>query len=100
MAPCSKSRKSGYDVRWRWGPAPALSHVVAEERNGAVWSLLSELEAADREVLVLRGIEGRAHKEVGALLSISPENAMARWHRALKRLRARLPASVFEDLRD
>jgi RNA polymerase sigma-70 factor (ECF subfamily) len=77
-----------------------VNHVISEERSGLVWALLSELEPKDREVLVLRGIEGRSHKEVGALLSISPENATVRYHRALQRLRSRLPASVFEDLVD
>lgn len=77
-----------------------VSHVIAEERNGLVWSVLTELEPIDREVLVLRGIEGRPHKEIAALLSISPDGAMMRYHRALKRLRARLPSSVFEDLED
>jgi len=77
-----------------------VSHVISEERGGVVWSALSELELKDREVLVLRGIEGRAHKEIGALLSISPDSAMTRYHRALQRLRSRLPASVFEDFGD
>jgi RNA polymerase sigma-70 factor, ECF subfamily len=77
-----------------------IGHVISEERSGAVWSALAELEPKDREVLVLRGIEGRSHKEIGTLLAISPDSAMTRYHRALQRLRSRLPASVFEDLGD
>jgi RNA polymerase sigma factor (sigma-70 family) len=77
-----------------------VSLVISEERSGLVWSVLSELDPKDREILVLRGIEGRPHKEIGALLAISAENAMARYHRALQRLRARLPSSVFDELGD
>ena len=54
----------------------------------------------DREVLVLHGIEGHPHKLVAARLGLTPENVGVRYHRALKRLRELMPASVFDDLAD
>lgn len=77
-----------------------VSHVVAEEFRGQVWAGLKELPAQDREILVLRGIEGRAHKQIAALVGLTPENVAVRYHRALNRLRALVPHSAFEDLED
>jgi RNA polymerase sigma factor (sigma-70 family) len=77
-----------------------VSHVVAAERQGRVWSGLEELPAQDREILVLRGIEGRPHSQIAALVGLTPENVAVRYHRALKRLRTLLPDSVFDDLVD
>lgn len=86
------------------GPALAVetrgvvTHVVAEERKGLVWAALDGLSETDREIMVLRGIEGRSHKDVAARVRLTPENAAMRYHRTLKRLRDALPDSVFDDL--
>jgi RNA polymerase sigma factor (sigma-70 family) len=77
-----------------------VSHVVAEEIKGVVSSSLRGLAPQDREIVVLRGIEGRPHKEIAARLGLDPDNVALRYHRALKRLRELVPASVFEDLED
>jgi RNA polymerase sigma-70 factor, ECF subfamily len=77
-----------------------VSHVVAEEHKGQVWACLNELAPVDREIMVLRGIEGRSHKEIAARVELTPDNVMVRYHRALKRLRALVPASVFDDLQE
>ena len=75
-----------------------VSHVVAQELKGRVWACLDELDAADREIMVLRGIESRSHKDVAARVGLTPENAAGRYYRVLARLRELLPESVFEDL--
>lgn len=77
-----------------------VSHVIAEESKSLVWSCLEELSEQDREILVLRGIEGRAHKDIAARVGLTAENVAVRYHRALKRLRALVPDSVFDDLED
>jgi RNA polymerase sigma factor (sigma-70 family) len=75
-----------------------VSHVMAGELKGAVWAALNALPRDDREVLVLHGIEGRPHKEVGARIGLTPEHSAVRYHRAIKRLREQIPVSVFDDL--
>jgi RNA polymerase sigma-70 factor, ECF subfamily len=77
-----------------------VSHVVTEEHRGAVWKTLETLPPEDREILVLRGIEGLSHKEVADRVGITPENSAVRYHRLLKQLRDRLPGSVLEDLEE
>ena len=78
--------------------AASSRHVVAEEHKGAVWATLDALSADDREIMVLRGIEGLPHKEVAARVGDSPENVAVRYHRLLRRLRELLPGSVLQDL--
>lgn len=75
-----------------------VSHVVAEERKGLVWAALAELSEQDRQIMVLRGIEGRPYKEVAARIRLTPVNVGVRYQRILKRLRDAVPDSVFEDI--
>lgn len=75
-----------------------ITRIVRAERSGIVGACIGRLEALDREVLLLRGIEQRGNDEVAALLGIEPGTASARYRRALERLRQELPGSVFEDL--
>lgn len=77
-----------------------ITNVVAEEIKGLVWSSLKGLSLQDREIVVLRGIEGRPHKEIAARVGLNADNVALRYHRALKLLRELVPASVFEDLDD
>jgi RNA polymerase sigma-70 factor, ECF subfamily len=75
-----------------------VTHLIAEEYRGRVWESLDQLSPEDREVIVLRGIEGRSHKEIATLVGVTATNAAVRYHRALKRLREEIPASIFDDL--
>lgn len=77
-----------------------VTHVVAEENKGQVWAGLSALSSRDREILVLRGIEGRSHGEISSLVGLTPEHCAVRYHRALKQLRGQIPSSVLDDLED
>jgi RNA polymerase sigma-70 factor, ECF subfamily len=77
-----------------------VTYVIAEERRGRVWEVLSLLSDTDRDILVLHGMEGHPNKLVAARLGLTPENVGVRYHRALKRLRELIPSSVFEDLAD
>jgi RNA polymerase sigma factor (sigma-70 family) len=86
-------------------PLPAktrgiVAHLIAEEYRGRVWESLDQLAPQDREIIVLRGIEGRSHKDIGALVGVTAASSAVRYHRALKRLREEIPASIFDDLAD
>jgi RNA polymerase sigma-70 factor (ECF subfamily) len=75
-----------------------VSHVLRSERQRLVRAAIGALDEDDRAILVLRGIEQRTNDEAATALAIAPGTAAVRYHRALKRLRAALPDSVFDDL--
>ena len=77
-----------------------ITHVVAEEHRGRVWESLAGLAEQDREILVLRGIEGRTNAFVAARVGMTAGNVAVRYHRALQKLRDLIPASIFDELED
>lgn len=85
-------------------PAADVTGVITglekSEDRDLVWQALTELAPADRDVVVFRGIEQRSHKEIAALLEIDRGTVAVRYHRALRKLREKMPRSVFEDLPD
>jgi RNA polymerase sigma-70 factor, ECF subfamily len=64
-------------------PSQRLNRRELEHRLNAA---LAELPDADREILVLRAVEGLSYQEVGYLLGIEPVAARKRQGRALVRL--------------
>jgi RNA polymerase sigma factor (sigma-70 family) len=92
MSPSSPATDLPADTRG------VVTHVVAEEARSLVWQSLERLPPQDREIMVLHGIEGQAHKDVALRVGLSPENSKVRYHRALKRLRDLVPGSIFDDL--
>ncbi len=82
-------------------PADASGVVTAavkREVRSQVITCIDELDPVDREILMLRGIEQRTPQTVAQLLGLTTDAVGMRFHRALKRLRERLPGSVFDDL--
>ncbi len=77
-----------------------VSRAVRAERQDAVSAAIDALDEADREVVVLAAIEQRPGAEVAQQLGITPGAMRVRLHRALQRLRAGLPGSVFDELDD
>lgn len=59
---------------------------------------LNSLSPQDREVLVIRLIEGRTNSEAAQELGSSPNTVAQRYHRALQYLRSLLPASLMDEL--
>ena len=79
--------------------APGIpTRVHVSDIRDRVLRCLDELRAPDREIILLRGIEQRPAREIAGLLGISEAAAFQRYSRALKRLRAALPESVFDEL--
>jgi RNA polymerase sigma-70 factor (ECF subfamily) len=68
------------------GPSPS-EHLAREELRGSVQEALARLSQPDREVLVLRYLEGLSTRETAAALGISEGAAKVRHLRALERLR-------------
>lgn len=78
---------------------PGLATMLAKsEAQQRVRDAIEELDPAHREILVLRGIEQHDVKDIALLLGLKPDAVRQRWSRALKRLRAQLPRSVFDDI--
>jgi len=75
-----------------------ITQAVKHEVRGAITACLAELEARDREILILRGIEQHPNQTVAGVLGITPQAVAMRYRRALDRLRARLPRSVFDEM--
>jgi RNA polymerase sigma-70 factor (ECF subfamily) len=77
------------------GTSPSQRLIRAELRE-RVQAALARLGPRDREVLVLRHLEGLSTAEVAAVLDLSPGAVMTRHTRALVRLRALLEDSSEE----
>jgi len=75
-----------------------VSRAVRDELGITVRNAIEQLDDADREVLVLRGIEQNATATVAMLLGTSPEAVSTRYRRALQSLRARIPRSLFDEI--
>ena len=68
--------------------------LLAEHVSGRVQELLAELPSAQRQVVVLRDIEGLAATDVATLLGVSDGNQRVLLHRGRARLRALLAAEL------
>ncbi|GJM45587.1 MAG: hypothetical protein DHS20C21_24290 [Gemmatimonadota bacterium] len=78
----------------------ALGRLERDERRNAVHAAISQLAESDRELVFLRAIQQIPNQEVATLLDVSPGALKVRYHRALKKLRALLPGSIFADIED
>ncbi len=75
-----------------------LTKAVRSEAVGRVHRALAELGSGDREIVIRRGLEQQPLSVVAGQLGIEPGTAAVRYHRAMKRLKERLPDSLFEGL--
>ncbi|MHC4971514.1 MAG: sigma-70 family RNA polymerase sigma factor [Planctomycetota bacterium] len=67
------------------GPTPS-QHAVRREQAERVRRALAQLPDADREILLMRTVEGLPYDEIGYVLGIDPAAARKRRGRALLRL--------------
>ena len=99
---CRDRRRSGW---WRWwrltgveldadetpGPTATPEHeAVRREEHRRVWAALRRLPARQREVFVLRHLEGFATNDVAATLGIAPGSVKRHLFRAVHALRRAL----------
>ena len=101
-AAASLEQGRGDDQESRIDVSAEVTGVVTaacrRETRSAVGECLAALDPKDREILVLRGIEQNSNPAVARLLGLTESAVAARYHRALQRLRKKLPGSVFEEL--
>lgn len=75
-----------------------VTRVVREEKYKSVANALAALDPADRELVVLRGIEQHSVKKIAVLLQLSENTVSVRYRRALQKLKQRLPGTIFDEL--
>jgi RNA polymerase sigma-70 factor (ECF subfamily) len=73
------------------------AHLHRQERRDGVRAALAALAEKDREVLVLRILEGLSTRETAAVLGISEVAVRSRQVRALERLKALLGPHLLEE---
>ena len=82
-------------VEPRSGETPE-SRFEDRELSEQVNRILTALQADDREILVLRDIEGYTYKEIAHILSIPEGTVMSRLYTARNRFRLRMKESGYE----
>ena len=70
----------------------ALARLAAEETRDELRRALDELGETDREILLLRHYGDLSFQQIADLLQVPLGTALARAHRAVKRLRAQMEA--------
>ncbi|HZP30940.1 MAG TPA: sigma-70 family RNA polymerase sigma factor [Acidimicrobiia bacterium] len=91
-----------FDARGAWvtPPQPWAERVedrlVARQLAGRVQELLGELPEVQRQVVVLRDVEGLPASEVGELLGVSDGNQRVLLHRGRARLRELLTREMVD----
>lgn len=78
----------------------AVTQAVRGERRSILRRAIDELDETDRAVVVMRAIEGQPNDVVAAAVGLTPNAVSQRLRRAIEKLRATLPSSVFHDLAD
>lgn len=84
--------------RFHASQSGVVTRAARREHANQLERALLALGDDDRAVVVLRGIEQRAHRDVAHELAIDEETAKKRYQRALHRLRAALPDGLADDL--
>ncbi len=75
-----------------------ICDVIAREHEDLIGRALATLGEADREILILRGLEDNSFEVLAELLGAEPGALRMRYARARQRLRELLPDSVFDEL--
>ena len=78
----------------------AVTHAFRGELSALIEAALSKLQDKDRQVVILRGIEGLSNNDAAEVLGEHPDSISHRYRRALVKLRERLPSSILGELED
>ena len=72
------------------------SDVLREEENRLIQQTLSKLDANDREIIVMKDLEGYAYKEIAEMLDIPVGTVMSRLYTARKRFKTYMEEAGYE----
>jgi RNA polymerase sigma-70 factor, ECF subfamily len=91
---------SRFDAGGAWSEPPrpwveeSDERLLAQSLAGPLWQAVEELPARQREVLILRDVDGLTSEEVCAVLDISEGNQRVLLHRGRSRLRQALETEM------
>ncbi|MFO1065709.1 MAG: RNA polymerase sigma factor [Pirellulales bacterium] len=74
-----------------------LDWILSEERGTQVQATLATLSERDRQLLLLKYIDGFSYEEIGDTLGVTAASVQSRLHRARKILRERLVSAQVVD---
>ena len=74
-----------------------VTRALRAELSSEIEAALSSLPRADQDIVILRGIEGFTNKEAAEELQDSANSVSQRYVRALRKLRERMPDSIFTE---
>jgi RNA polymerase sigma factor (sigma-70 family) len=75
-----------------------LERMARGESYHRILTVLQGLAEEDRLIVLYHGVEQNSCVEVAAQLQIKPNTVVVKYRRALDKLRARLPDSVFDEM--
>src|SRR5262249_42927419 len=75
----------------------AITNASRNETSAAIEAAIAQLEAKDREVIILRLVEGLTNQETAIELGEPPNNVSHRYRRALEKLREVLPPAFLDE---
>ncbi len=74
-----------------------VTKAVRAEATTEMHRHLDRLSDLDQQIVILRGVEQQSNATAGLLLEMDPKAVSKRYHRALEKLRALMPKSVFDE---
>lgn len=74
--------------------APEPSRTASQDTTVEVSEALSQLDALDRDVFLMREVAGLSYAEIGAACDITPDAVRSRIHRARLQLREHLSRQI------
>jgi RNA polymerase sigma-70 factor (ECF subfamily) len=75
----------------------AITHAARGEMNRILEEAMERLSPTDREVILLRVVEGLSNQEAAAHIDEPPNTVSQRYRRALAKLREALPGSFLDE---
>ena len=71
-----------------WSPSALNSRLnELDDRRRVLWKALGKLSQQDREIIVLKHLEGRKYDEISEILQIARGTVMSRLYRARQNLK-------------
>ena len=71
--------------------ASVTRQAMRDEGSRRLLAATRKLAGEERQLLILRGLEGHTYEETGRLLDITAQAAESRWRRLRRKLQERLP---------
>lgn len=78
------------------GDGNPSNDVLREEENRLIQQTLSKLDVNDREIIVMKDLEGYAYKEIAEMLNIPVGTVMSRLYTARKRFKTYMEEAGYE----